>query len=420
MFFIERVCPNFETTMSKIVFLTFRMARKGRKAKSHRLTLKTIKSKEKTQSHGARGILNRWKKDNMASAMDEHVRMIGRPNSLSIHALARTWQVPFSTLRDRLVGKTKSIESSSGVKPVFDSQTEKNLATYIKNMAKRGFGLDRKKLRKLAYDYAERNNIKHRFNRNSGMAGYDWLQGFMKRHPDIAARKPESLSLARARGMNKPMVCKFFEDLQQCLHDEDILNEPNHMFNADETGLMDSWTADEVLGSTQGRVAQLTPKEKGQTTTVLGCANAAGQRGPLLYIFKGKRVKLEWQSHVDIWDEVVVSDNGWINTELMTNYAKKFVKFVDKLRKDGDINPDKKVILILDGHLTHTCSSMSSWKYYGKTTSLLGYFHRIQLTTYNRLIKIFFRDLKMNGKKQALNMFGSMVAVVLEKWSYWI
>lgn len=42
-----------------------------------------------------------------------------------------------------------------------------------------------KDLTALAFEYAERNNISHRFNRESKMAAKEWLHGFTKRLPDI-------------------------------------------------------------------------------------------------------------------------------------------------------------------------------------------------------------------------------------------
>ena len=43
------------------------------------------------------------------------------------------------------------------------------------------------------------------------MAGYDWVAGFRKRNPNLSLRKPESTSLARAQGFNKPNVDKFLK-----------------------------------------------------------------------------------------------------------------------------------------------------------------------------------------------------------------
>lgn len=41
------------------------------------------------------------------------------------------------------------------------------------------------------------------------MAGKDWFKSFMKRHPKLSLKKPESLSVVRVKGMNKESVDTF-------------------------------------------------------------------------------------------------------------------------------------------------------------------------------------------------------------------
>lgn len=42
-----------------------------------------------------------------------------------------------------------------------------------------------------AYAMAEMLKIKHPFSKTKAKAGYDWYEGFMRRHPQLAIRKPE-------------------------------------------------------------------------------------------------------------------------------------------------------------------------------------------------------------------------------------
>lgn len=68
------------------------------------------------------------------------------------------------------------------------------------------FGLTVPDIRRLVYDFCERNNIKHNFSHSTQMAGEDWAKSFMARHPNLSVLKAESVSIFRASGFNKEKV----------------------------------------------------------------------------------------------------------------------------------------------------------------------------------------------------------------------
>ena len=72
-------------------------------------------------------------------------------------------------------------------------------------------------LSRLAYEYAEKNNVKHSFNRFSRLAGPDWLYGFLKRKQSISIRKPEPTSLNRVLGFNEEQVKTFYANLTEVI-----------------------------------------------------------------------------------------------------------------------------------------------------------------------------------------------------------
>jgi len=78
-------------------------------------------------------------------------------------------------------------------------------------MERRLFGLTTYDVRKLAYELATKNSIKHYFSDKTKIAGKDWLAGFLNRNSQISIRKPEAISAARAMGLNKVVVDMFYE-----------------------------------------------------------------------------------------------------------------------------------------------------------------------------------------------------------------
>ena len=67
------------------------------------------------------------------------------------------------------------------------------------------------------------------------MAGKDWLQLFLKRHPRLTLRKHKPTSLGRISGFNAESVNRFFNNLEEVLTKYDF--QPNRIFNVDETGI---------------------------------------------------------------------------------------------------------------------------------------------------------------------------------------
>ena len=71
---------------------------------------------------------------------------------------------------------------------------------------------------------------------------------------------------------------------------------------------------------------------------------------PPMVIFKGKRLKSEFGIGSSEGTIIQVSDNGWINTEIFTEWSKEFAKFISK-------DDDKPHVLLMDGHSNHIYNS---------------------------------------------------------------
>ena len=158
------------------------MARIGRRNKSNRKLLKRLKGREKATKK-----LNNWKVENMEGAIREYQESGGQ---VKISVLSRAWNVPRMTLNDRLKGKTKSANPSSGRKPIFDKETEKKFADFLIEMSRRGFGLSRADTRKLAFQYAE--NIR----------SFQLIILFEKNRKITATSAPHSIMMMIQTGFN--------------------------------------------------------------------------------------------------------------------------------------------------------------------------------------------------------------------------
>ena len=93
---------------------------------------------------------------------------------------------------------------------VFNISQELLLVEYLLKASALYYGLSTNEVKSLAYEYAAKLGLKIP---NSWVAakkaGSDWLSGFMKRHPNLTLRTPESTSLSRATSFNRHNVNAF-------------------------------------------------------------------------------------------------------------------------------------------------------------------------------------------------------------------
>ena len=209
------------------------------------------------------------------------------------------------------------------------------------------FGLTTNDVRSLAYQLAVRNGLPNSFNKKKEKAGKDWLQSFMKRNPELTLRQPEATSAARAMSFNPVNVNKFF-DLYESIMDK-FHFPPHRIFNCDETGVTTvQGKPSKVLAKTGRRqVGGLVSAERGQLVTVELCMNVTGTFIPPLFIFPRVRMKMELMNGAPPGSIYACHKSGWMQLTIFVDWFKHFIQATGASKE----NP---VLLILDGHATHT------------------------------------------------------------------
>lgn len=114
-------------------------------------------------------------------------------------------------------------------------EQESEFTDHIIHLSKIFYGLTPKDIRRAAFSFADRNQIKHSFNKESKIAGKDWFHGFNRRNRKLSTRKPEATSINRILGFNRQEVGKFFENLEVVYEKSKF--EPTEIWNMDETGI---------------------------------------------------------------------------------------------------------------------------------------------------------------------------------------
>lgn len=265
----------------------------------------------------------------------------------SKRSVAKSLGMAESTLRKRL--KRTTVATKLGRYDItLTPEMEEELSNYIKTIDNMFYGLTSRALRSLAFEFAEKNKLEHRFDKTSKMAGKGWLRGFLKRHKDVTLRQPTATSLARAVGFNEPQCKRFYDNLCQLIKKYKF--PPHAVYNMDESGFSTVPNKPPKVFSTKGKrcVNKISSAERGTNVSVVCAMSASGQYIPPAFIYPRKRMKAELLDGAPPSSVGMVSDSSFINQELFVDYATHF-------RDHAKPTKEQPVLLIMDNHTSH-CS----------------------------------------------------------------
>lgn len=294
-------------------------------------------------------VYGKWTPENMEAAINEY-----RESKIRLNQIVTKYEIPKKTFLRHYrgeVGRGYSRQQTSSVNgrdTALPGEAEKELEEVILSFESSLMGLTRNEVRKLAYQILESNqHLKNPFNQETKMAGTKWYYSFMKRHPHLSLRQPENVSIARAQGFNRQNVWHFFDALEEIVDEHKLT--AWRIFNVDESGFSTVQKKSPKIVGQKGkpRIGQLATGERGVNTTVVCCCSASGQFLPPMIIFKRMRNCIDLKTGAPDGSLVEVSESGYINSELFMKWLTHFIKFVKPSKEE-------KVLLVLDGHSTHS------------------------------------------------------------------
>lgn len=268
---------------------------------------------------------------------------------LGVNRAAKEYGIPQTTLKNRIKKKNYSESKCLGRSSCLGEEAENKLVLHIKKLQKSGFTPDRDSVRSMAFHLAESLKRKHTFNRNKEKAGYDWLSLFLTRHPDLSIRKAEGISIARVEGLSRKAVQGYFTLLESVMSEHQLFDKPGNVFNVDESGLQLNNKPGQVIAEKGSKsVTSITSGEKGETISVIACCSAEGVFLPPFCIFKGKNVKDCYKDGMPPGSAIAMNvKSAYVNAEIFKQWLQEH--FAPR-------KPNGPVLLILDGHTSHTNS----------------------------------------------------------------
>ncbi|XP_065658214.1 uncharacterized protein LOC136082720 [Hydra vulgaris] len=205
-----------------------------------------------------------------------------------LNEYARLYGISKPTLRRHLLNKNKFARDGLKVRgrsTNLPPEVVEDLVKHILLLEGMMFGITRKDLMRLAFQLAEANNLPHNFNNAKRIAGKDWYNSFMKRHPILSLQQPEPTLIARASSFNRAALGGFYDKLQYILDKHSL--QAKDIYNMDKTNLSTVPKIRHKIIATKGKrqVGSLSSSEKGVTTTGVFCMNAAVNFLPPMVIF---------------------------------------------------------------------------------------------------------------------------------------
>ena len=209
------------------------------------------------------------------------------------------------------------------------------------------YGLTKLQTRKLAYTFAKIKNICMPSNwMEHEAAGEDWLRGFRRRSGSISLRNPESTSLARSIGFNRPAVKAFFCNLKEVLMRKGTIA-PHNIWNLDETGISTVVKPSKILAEKGVKqIGRISSAERGVTVTMCCCINAIGNSLPPVYIFPRVHFKSYMLKGAPSGSLGLAHNSGWMTSDLFAEAMSHFIKFMKVSKR----NP---AVLLMDNHISH-------------------------------------------------------------------
>lgn len=283
-----------------------------------------------------RHIRKRWSQENLEAAL------MAIRNGESQRNAGSKFNIPRRTLR-RYIHWGIALKRL-GRPSVLSPQQEKDFVKRIIRFCEVGLPLTLGLVRHQAFRYCEINKIPHNFNKIKECAGKDWLQSFLHRHPELSKRKAQAMNPARVQKLNRMIVKDYFQKLEDILNNMGLKSNPQNIYNMDEKGCRLTIHHQQSVMARKGskRVHMVAP-EHAENVTVVGCCNAIGNAIPPMVIFKGKRLKPEFQDNLPPGSLVQMAPKGSMTTSL-------FIKFIEHLSRHKTAGP---ILLVFDGASSH-------------------------------------------------------------------
>lgn len=294
------------------------------------------------------------------AALEEALKKVA-DKSLTVYAASKKYDIPERTLSYRLRIKQKNEElKKTGPDNVLTELEEKQLAEWLIVSSELG---DPRTKDDLIHAAAQIRNLRRSSSSRefkNGSPTVFWVKSFLKRHPQISLRTPESLTRAAAV-VPASRITRFFESFKAFLEKENLLHvlaRPDAFYNLDETNFELNPEVKRVFAKkgakTVYKVDSSRPKEN---ITVCYCFGANGSMLKSQVILKEKFNRMEEIAYAS------GSVNGnflFTQTESGWQTKRSFEAYIHRIDLElKDV--ERPIFIFMDNHASHINYNLFMW-----------------------------------------------------------
>ena len=269
----------------------------------------------------------------------------------SIRSAARYFEIPHSTLIERMAG-TKSRAESYETRQILSNAEEKTLVRWITRLTSTGYPVTPALLKEMAEEIRNQRvqiaSSQHTAPTEPTTIGHEWLYRFLNRHPSLKGTYSRQLESARHKEATIENITAWFTAFQTRSTERNY--ELHNIYNMDETGFAVGGTQSTriIVDSTQKSNWKVTAGKQ-EWVTVLECIDGAGGALPPLIIFKAQNTNSRWiPTNTPSNFRFSTSTSGWTSNSHGFEWLQKV--FEPESRKKSGNQPR---LLIMDGHSSH-------------------------------------------------------------------
>jgi hypothetical protein len=259
----------------------------------------------------------------------------------SIRAAARFHHVDPVTLQRRLRGGLSHRQQHKQQLLISDQQ-ERLLKSWILESEAAGHPATHGYIRELA-------GLISRQSGGPATIGVNWVQRFIKRHPDIKSKVGKKIEAARIQNTTPEALAQWYNlfDSIRRTHHVKLVN----IWNMDETGIAlgvcnNQW----VIGRSATKSSYVQTPETREWVSIIETISAAGAYIKPVVIFKGQTLQSSWFRAEDCPDWLYgVSASGWTSNDIG-------LRWLNEVFLPQTATGNETRILLVDGHGSHASS----------------------------------------------------------------